>query len=196
MACRWLNPSCLDWLQQRSTSQGFSCGHHPQHQDFLLLHIPSMVLPSRILETIFWLRPTRHEQQKNLLIITGVLSQPSLHTLHILLIFCPNIPTLIYPNTSSAVWLDFAFVSIPWKSSRPHGMTLFPLLVIYVMLNVMYRMNNTFFSNALIPVFVLFGLNMLPCFLVLSSLYLTLPIAWLPAYLALTMYNVVISLLS
>eukprot|EP00983_Pelagomonas_calceolata_P065537 1148620-Pelagomonas_calceolata.AAC.4 len=35
---------------------------------------------------------------------------------------------------------------------------------------MMCRMSNTFFSNALIPMFALFGSNMLPCFLVLSSL--------------------------
>eukprot|EP00983_Pelagomonas_calceolata_P015969 506367-Pelagomonas_calceolata.AAC.1 len=37
-------------------------------------------------------------------------------------------------------------------------------------------MSNMFFSNSLIPMFVPFALNMLPCFLVL---YLTLPRAWL-----------------
>eukprot|EP00983_Pelagomonas_calceolata_P058826 1145647-Pelagomonas_calceolata.AAC.6 len=54
---------------------------------------------------------------------------------------------------------------------------------------MMYRMSNTFLLNALIPMFVLFGFNMLPYFLALSSLYLTLPIAWLPAYLAFTTHS-------
>eukprot|EP00983_Pelagomonas_calceolata_P028639 896598-Pelagomonas_calceolata.AAC.1 len=79
-------------------------------------------------------------------------------------IMWPNFSTGIYPNTLSAVWLIFAFVSIPQKSSRPHGMTLFLLLVIYVMPKIMCRMNNTFFPNALIPMLAVDRIEWKPSF--------------------------------